>query len=117
MEKKIEVARSFSYKLNLGNYQTADFFCSQKAEVEEKDAEKKSEELYAFCRKEVLKSINSYLTEAKVKPLNEKKAQKQGDKWKAGYNKESKQEEINDDLQVEVEDKKREAQDKLRFQV
>jgi len=89
MEKeKVEIARSFSYKLNCGNYQTADFFCSQKAEVSEEEAEKKSEELYAFCRKEVLKSINSYLTEKKVKPLDEKKAVKQGKDWQ------KKQEEI-----------------------
>ena len=25
---RIEIARSFSFKLNLGNYQSADFFCS-----------------------------------------------------------------------------------------
>ena len=73
-KQKTEVARSFSYKLNIGNYQTADFFCSQKAEVLEEEAEKKSEELYAFCRKEVLKSINSYLKERDVKPLDEKNA-------------------------------------------
>jgi len=78
---KIEIARSFAYKLNIGNYQTVDFFCSQKAEVEEKKAEKKSEELYAFCRKEVLKSINSYLSEKKVEPINMKKAVKMGKDW------------------------------------
>ena len=37
---KIEVARSFSYKLNLGDYENADFFCSAKTEVDEKDYDK-----------------------------------------------------------------------------
>jgi len=61
MEKKlVEVARSFSFKLNLGNYQMADFFCSEKAEVPETEAEKTSEALYEFCKEEVIKSVNSY---------------------------------------------------------
>ena len=58
--KLISVTRSFSYKQNLGNYQMADHFCSQSAEVSEKDAEKVSEALYAFCKKEVIKSINEF---------------------------------------------------------
>lgn len=57
----VEVTRSFSYKVNLGNYQTADFFCSQKVEVLESEAEKKSEELYTFCKNEVVKSIVRFL--------------------------------------------------------
>lgn len=65
MDKKdlVEIARSFSYKLNLGNYQTADFFCSQKAEVPPKDAEETSQKLYQFCKDEVVKSIQQYLKE------------------------------------------------------
>ena len=59
-EKLVEVARSFSYKLNLGDYQMADFFCSQKAEVPEEEAESKSRELYVFCRNEVAKSVEEY---------------------------------------------------------
>ena len=59
-QKLVEIARSFSYKLNLGNYQTADFFCSQKAEMPEKDAVKMSEELYKFCEDEVMKSVHNY---------------------------------------------------------
>mgnify|MGYP001610024903 CR=1 FL=1 len=63
MNKKqlVEIARSFSYKHNLGNYQSADFFCSQKAEVLVEEAEKVSEKLYQFCKKEVIKSLNDYL--------------------------------------------------------
>lgn len=57
---KVEIARSFSFKLNVGNYETRDFFCSEKAEVEEKDAEKTSEKLYEFCKNEVMKSVNQF---------------------------------------------------------
>ena len=56
----VEVARSFSYKLNLGNYQTADFFCSQKAEVDVDDADMISGVLHDFCREQVVKAVNEY---------------------------------------------------------
>ena len=69
-EKLVEIARSFSYKKNVGNYETRDFFCSQKAEVTESEAEKVSKELYEFCRDEVMKSVKSYL-EAKEKAKKE----------------------------------------------
>ena len=59
----VEVARSFSYKLNVGNFESRDFFCSQKAECLEKEAEKISEILYEFCKDEVMKSVNGYLIE------------------------------------------------------
>ncbi len=65
--KLVRITRSFSYKKNLGNYQTADFFCSQSAEVPEKDAEKTSEALYQFCKQEVVKSVNKYQED---KPLD-----------------------------------------------
>lgn len=64
MEKNlIEVTRSFSMKKNLGNYETADFFCSQKVECVPKDAEKMSELAYTFCKSEVVKSLNSFMGE------------------------------------------------------
>ena len=63
-QKLIEIARSFSYKLNLGNYQTADFFCSQKAEVPEKKAIETSEKLFEFCRDEVMKSVYAHKLES-----------------------------------------------------
>jgi hypothetical protein len=56
----VEIARSFSFKLNVGNYESRDFFCSQKAECPAKDAEKVSEALYRFCKQEVLKSVNQF---------------------------------------------------------
>lgn len=50
-------------KKNLGNYESVDFFASQKAEVPEEDAEKTSEALYQFCKSECVKSLNAYLKE------------------------------------------------------
>ena len=68
-QKLVEITRSFTYKLNCGNYQMADFFCSQKAEVPEDEAEKISEQLYEFCKSEVIKSVNAY---KKLMPKPEK---------------------------------------------
>ena len=62
-EKLVEIARSFSYKLNVGNFESRDFFCSHKAEVKEEEAEEASEKLHAFCKSEVIKSLNAYLKE------------------------------------------------------
>ena len=74
--KNIEITRSFSQKLNTGNYTTADFFCSAKAEVSEEMAETKSEELFNLCYREVMSSIKSYQDkggEAALKQWDEKK--------------------------------------------
>lgn len=59
-ETTIEIARSFSFKLNAGNFESRDFFCSQKAECKWKDAEATSQALYDFCKNEVLKSVNQF---------------------------------------------------------
>lgn len=73
--QKIEIARSFSYKLNLGNYSNADFFCSQKAEVEPDELEIASKILYEFCRNEVMKSVEEYKESLKPKPkISQKEA-------------------------------------------
>ena len=53
----IEVARSFSYKLNIGNYQSLDFFCSEKAECLESERDAKSQALYSFCKAEVMRAV------------------------------------------------------------
>jgi len=55
--RMVEVVRSFSFKLNLGNYQSCDFFCSQKSACQEDEAEELSGLLYQFCRTEVMKSV------------------------------------------------------------
>ena len=68
-ENKVEIARSFSYKLavpkenKFDNGESRDFFCSQKAEVPESEAVKTSEALYLFCKSEVIKSVNEYKNE------------------------------------------------------
>lgn len=55
--RMVEIARSFSYKLNLGNYQSADFFMSQKMECREDEVEEASAKLYAFVKSQVLKAV------------------------------------------------------------
>ena len=55
-----EVTRSFSYKLNVGNYESRDFFCSQKLECEEADVEATSARLFEFCLKQVLTDVTAY---------------------------------------------------------
>ncbi len=58
--RRVEVARSFSYKMNVGNYESRDFFCSQKSECMESEAEDVSERLYIFCRTQVLRAVAEY---------------------------------------------------------
>ena len=57
----VEICRSFSYKLNLGNFTNADFFASAKSTSLEKEAEKTSQSLYTFCKEQVVKDVNNYL--------------------------------------------------------
>ena len=68
-----EITRSFSYKLNVGNYESRDFFCSQKAECLIEDAVDISDRLYQFCRSAVMRSVQDYLTEQPSR-TNERKA-------------------------------------------
>lgn len=55
--RMVEIARSFSFKLNLGGYQSCDFFCSEKAQCAPADAEEVSQKLFEFCRSQVLRSV------------------------------------------------------------
>ena len=64
-QKIIEVARSFSRKVNLGNYETADFFCSAKEETTKQQTKKTSKRLHDFCRGEVEKAVEEYQEEIK----------------------------------------------------
>ena len=64
-EKLVEVARSYSRKVNMGNYETSDFFCSKKEECYKSESEKVSAELHDFCQAEVEFSINAYKEEHK----------------------------------------------------
>ena len=63
----IEIARSFSYKLNVGNYESRDFFCSQKSECRDEVAEEMSAALHNFCKKQVMLAVAEYIKEAKAK--------------------------------------------------
>ena len=54
----VEVVRSVSFKLNLGNYQSMDFFCSQKAQCLPEEVDAVSADLYEWCYEEVMKSAN-----------------------------------------------------------
>lgn len=68
----IEVTRSFSYKLNVERYdpsvrfESRDFFCSQKAECKPINAETISNQLYKFCKSEVMKAVHECVAEIKA---------------------------------------------------
>jgi hypothetical protein len=49
MEKLVEICRSYSRKINIGNFQSKDLFCSQKLEVPESEAEEASKKAIHFC--------------------------------------------------------------------
>ena len=66
--RQVEILRSVSFKLNLGNYQSMDFFCSQKAQCDESEAEAVSADLYEWCYDQVI---------ASVKDVKEKQARKE----------------------------------------
>lgn len=58
--KLTEVTRSFSRKLNLGNYESADFFCSAKEECTVAEAEVTSRRIFSFCQREVYFNIRAF---------------------------------------------------------
>ena len=58
---RVEVARSYSYKLNVGNYESRDFFCSQKAECDIDEAQAVGRALYEFCRAQVMEAVDREL--------------------------------------------------------
>jgi hypothetical protein len=71
IDDKVEIARSFSYKLNVGNYESRDFFCSQKATCSFADAETISQQLLAFCQQQVRNDVAEYkraMSAAKPQP-------------------------------------------------
>lgn len=54
---RVEISRSFTFKLNVGNYESRDFFAAQRAECAAEDMDEISEALYQFCKKCVLRSV------------------------------------------------------------
>lgn len=57
----MEVAKSVSLKINIGNFQSVDLFCSVKADATAETAEKVGAELHKFCVKEITKDRNASL--------------------------------------------------------
>ena len=57
---RVEICRSFSYRLNAGNYESRDFFASQKSECAIEDAAEVSVALYQFCKSQVLQAVREY---------------------------------------------------------
>jgi len=64
---KLTISRSYSRKINLGNYEVADFFSSRSQEIDEgaplEEQIKISHELHALCIAEVEREIEKYLEE------------------------------------------------------
>lgn len=56
----VKITRSFSYKLNVGNYESRDFFCSESGECSAADAEAVALDLQQFCVDQVLESVRQY---------------------------------------------------------
>lgn len=59
----VEIVRSFAFKLNTGNYESRDFFCSRKAECYEDEADAVSAELHDWCRRQVQAAVKAYQSE------------------------------------------------------
>ena len=64
-EQLTEISRSFTLKYFPRAYESRDFFCARKEECRVEDAEDVSERLFAFCKREVMKSLREY--KAKLK--------------------------------------------------
>lgn len=64
---RTEVVRSFAYKVNLGNYQSADFFCSQKSECAVEDSQDVSRAVYDFVKGEVMTAVKQLRKELTAK--------------------------------------------------
>jgi hypothetical protein len=57
VERMVEIVRSVCFKLNLGNYQSMDFLCSQKARCPASEVDSTSADLYEWCYKQVMDSV------------------------------------------------------------
>jgi hypothetical protein len=82
-----DISRSFSYKLNVGNYESRDFFCAQKVECRIEDAEDISDRLYQFCRSQVMRAVNDYMAVVEIsnRPRLEPTRQCAATWWTSGY--------------------------------
>lgn len=55
--EKIEICRSFSHRINVGNYEHKDSFCSAKIECDISEVEEKSKMLDEIVQREVNKTL------------------------------------------------------------
>jgi hypothetical protein len=79
-QRKTEVCRSFSYKLNLQNhggpaYESADFFASRKMECSSEDAAWVSQQIFEECVAEVRTAVAAF-TEEMRRRIKARKEQK-----------------------------------------
>ncbi len=56
-QERTEITRGYTHKIQLGNYESVDLFCSQKIECNVEQAEEVSAKIYKFCRDQVVKDI------------------------------------------------------------
>lgn len=63
-----EITRAFTYKLNVGNYESRDFYCCQKVECLWEDSEEVADRLYAFCKRQVLLAVAEWKQEHEIQP-------------------------------------------------
>jgi hypothetical protein len=59
VSKEIKITRSFSAKVNLGNYENVDISCTAEAITAEEDSFSTSAMLHNFCRNEVREEVDA----------------------------------------------------------
>ena len=59
MSQEIKITRSFSAKVNLGNYENVDISCSAQAVVLAEEIHAQSDQLYNFCRNQVREEVDA----------------------------------------------------------
>jgi hypothetical protein len=57
VSQEIKITRSFSAKVNLGNYENVDISCSAQAVVPAEEIDTHSHGLYNFCRGQVRSEV------------------------------------------------------------
>lgn len=70
----VRITRSVTRKLNLGNYESIDFFCSRQTECFEEDSDAASEAIHKWCLGQVRADIASYAAERRQPTESEKRA-------------------------------------------
>jgi len=59
VSQEIKITRSFSAKVNLGNYENVDVSCSAQAVVPAEEMDAHSDYLYSFCRDQVREEVDA----------------------------------------------------------